>query len=417
MIRAVTPGTRTGAVEAPASKSAAHRLLIGAALADRPSVLTCRGLSRDIEATAACLRALGAAIEIENDRLTVAPVPGEASEEALLPCGESGSTLRFLLPVVGALGRKATFRMEGRLPERPHGALIEALTAHGMTIVQAGDLLQCEGRLIPGVYTIPGDVSSQFISGLLFVLALLPGESELRVTGKTESAGYVAMTEGALARFGIQYKKAPGLWRTPGGDAYRAPAELIVEGDWSSAAFFLCMGAVSDKGILVRGLPAQTAQGDRKIIDILQGFGAAVEESAAGVLVRKGRLTGQTVDAAEIPDLVPTVAALAAGAEGVTRIVNAARLRFKESDRLATTRAMLAALGADAEETADGLLIHGKSALTGGRIDAAGDHRIAMAAAVAAAFCAAPVEVDGAECVAKSYPAFWRDLEQLEVLP
>ena len=412
---AVAPGARAGAVAIPASKSAAHRLLIGAALGDRPCRLTCRGLSRDIEATAACLRALGASIEADNDVLTVTPI-GKTSGEAVLPCGESGTTLRLLLPVVGALGRKVAFRMEGRLPERPHGPLIEALTAHGMTVTREGDLLRCEGALTPGEFTLPGNVSSQFISGLLFALPLLAGESVLQVTGKIESAAYVAMTEEALSRFGIRFEKQDGLWRTAGGMTYRTPGDAAVEGDWSSAAFFLCMGAASDKGVRVTGLSPATAQGDRKILDILRGFGAVVEESDAGVLVRRGALVGQTVDAADVPDLVPTLAALAAGAAGETRIVNAARLRFKESDRLATTAAMIRALGGEAEETADGLIIRGKPLLQGGRVDAAGDHRIAMAAAVAAAFCAAPVTVDGSECVSKSYPAFWRDLDQLEVL-
>ena len=414
MTRAVAPGARSGEVAAPASKSAAHRLLLCAGLAQGPSALTCRGLSRDIEATSACLRALGAGVTIDNDRLSVTPIV-PANGEALLPCGESGSTLRFLLPVVGALGRTVTFRMEGRLPERPHTALIEALTAHGMTIVQEGDRLHCAGRLTPGEYQLPGNVSSQFISGLLFALPLLPGESTLRVTGKIESAGYVAMTEEALARFGIDFDKQAGLWRTPGRLTYRTPGEVAVEGDWSSAAFFLCMGAASKQGVRVRGLSADTRQGDRRVLDVLRSFGAVVEESDGAVLVRKGRLCGQVIDAADVPDLVPTLAALAAGAEGTTRIVNAARLRFKESDRLATTRAMLTALGGDVEETADGLVLRGR-ALSGGEVDAAGDHRIAMAAAVAAAFCAAPVTVNGAESVAKSYPAFWSDLDALEVL-
>lgn len=412
---AVAPGARAGTVAAPASKSAAHRLLIGAALGDKVCRLTCRGLSRDVEATAACLRALGARIEIDDDVLTVAPI-GRASGEAVLPCGESGTTLRLLLPVVGALGRKAAFRMEGRLPERPHGPLIEALTARGMTVTREGDLLRCEGALTPGEFVLPGNVSSQFISGLLFALPLLAGGSVLRVTGRMESAAYVAMTEEALRRFGIAFEKESGLWRTAGGAAYRTPGDAAVEGDWSSAAFFLCLGAASAKGVRVTGLSPVTTQGDRSILEILRGFGAVVKEEEAGVLVRRGALVGQTVDAADVPDLVPTLAALAAGAAGETRVVNAARLRFKESDRLAATAAMIRAVGGDAEETADGLVIRGRSLLRGGRVDAAGDHRIAMAAAVAAAFCAAPVTVDGAECVSKSYPAFWRDLDQLEVL-
>ena len=414
------PGPRTGTVLPPASKSAAHRLLILAALGSAEVRLACDGRSADIDATARCLSALGAQIAPTPEELRVSPVPAEPAAEtepAILPCGESGSTLRFLLPVAAALGRQSVFRMEGRLSERPLGPLLEELAAHGAVTVQKGARLTLSGRLRPGDFTLPGDISSQFISGLLLALPLLPVDSRLTVTGRIESEGYIRMTESALEQAGIRLEKEGQTWRIPGGQRPALPARVRVERDWSGAAAFLCLGALSPEGIRVRGLSAVTDQGDAGILTILRDFGAELGFSETDVLVRRGRLIGQTIDASMIPDLVPVLAALGAAAEGETRITGAARLRFKETDRLRTTAAVLTALGADVTETEDGLILRGKKELTGGKTPAYADHRIAMAAAVAAAACRAPVRISGAECVQKSYPAFWQDLEGLEVTP
>ena len=413
MTRTVAPGPRAGVIQIPASKSQAHRMLICAALSREPSRLILDGFSADIEATMQCLEALGARCEKTANGLSVTPV-GVCPAQARLDVGESGSTLRFLLPVLGALGVQAEIRMHGRLPERPLSPLWEVLEAHGMRLQQDGTILHTDGQLIAGDYSLPGNVSSQFISGLLFALPLLGGNSTLTVTGALQSARYVSMTEQALAEAGILTKKDGPVWQIGGGQRYASPAVQTVEGDWSNAAFFLCMGALSATGVTVTGLNSTSLQADRAITEILVRFGAELTVSEDAVTVRRGVLHGITLDAGPIPDLVPVVSCLAALCDGETRVENAARLRLKESDRLQTTAALLSALGGSVRELPDGLIISGRGRLSGGTADACGDHRIAMSAAMAACGCAGPVTVLGSECVAKSYPAFWKDFAFLK---
>ena len=413
MTRTVAPGPRAGVIQIPASKSQAHRMLICAALSREPSRLILDGFSADIEATMQCLEALGARCEETANGLSVTPV-GVCPAQARLDVGESGSTLRFLLPVLGALGVQAEIRMHGRLPERPLSPLWEVLEAHGMRLQQDGTILHTDGQLIAGDYSLPGNVSSQFISGLLFALPLLGGNSTLTVTGALQSARYVSMTEQALAEAGILTKKDGPVWQTGGGQRYASPAVQTVEGDWSNAAFFLCMGALSATGVTVTGLNSTSLQADRAITEILVRFGAELTVSEDAVTVRRGVLHGITLDAGPIPDLVPVVSCLAALCDGETRVENAARLRLKESDRLQTTAALLSALGGSVRELPDGLIISGRGRLSGGTADACGDHRIAMSAAMAACGCEGPVTVSGSECVAKSYPAFWEDFASLK---
>ena len=413
MNKRLSPGERWGCVRIPASKSQAHRLLILAALGRDETRIVCDGISKDIAATIACLNALGAQIREEADCLLVQPIRQIPAGECLLPCGESGSTLRFLLPVVGALGASAVFLREGRLPQRPLAPLDRELSEHGMRLHSEGAALQVSGKLLPGDYTLPGNVSSQYISGLLMALPLLEGDSRLCVTGKVESAAYITMTEDALRLAGVRVQKENGEYLISGGQRARMPSQLAVEGDWSNAAFFLTLGALSPKGMKIMGMNPESHQGDRAVLDILRRFGAECVWDGENLLIRRGALRGQGIDAAPIPDLIPVLSVAASVAEGETRIVNAARLRLKESDRLSSTTAMLRALGAEIEELADGMVIRGKPELQGGRVDSVGDHRIAMAAAVAAAVCREPVEILGAECVQKSYPRFWEDYESL----
>ena len=413
MTRTVAPGPRAGVIQIPASKSQAHRMLICAALSREPSRLILDGFSADIEATMQCLEALGARCEETANGLSVTPV-GVCPAQARLDVGESGSTLRFLLPVLGALGVQAEIRMHGRLPERPLSPLWEVLEAHGMRLQQDGTILHTDGQLIAGDYSLPGNVSSQFISGLLFALPLLGGNSTLTVTGALQSARYVSMTEQALAEAGILTKKDGPVWQIGGGQRYASPAVQTVEGDWSNAAFFLCMGALSATGVTVTGLNSTSLQADRAITETLVRFGAELTVSEDAVTVRRGVLHGITLDAGPIPDLVPVVSCLAALCDGETRVENAARLRLKESDRLQTTAALLSALGGSVRELPDGLIISGRGRLSGGTADACGDHRIAMSAAMAACGCEGPVTVSGSECVAKSYPAFWEDFASLK---
>ena len=390
MIATIEPGRLQGTVRVPASKSAAHRLLIAAALSDRDTFIRIGALNRDIEATIACLRALGAGIEIAPGGLRVNPI-GAVPGACGLDCGESGSTLRFLLPVACALEARATFTGRGRLPERPNAPLVEALRAHGAKIDADTLPTRVAGALRGGRWTLPGDVSSQYVTGLLFALPRLAEDSEIVLTTPLQSAGYVDMTLRALSAFGVEIEPTTDGWRVPGGQRYRSPGGIAVEGDWSAAAFWFAANALGSD-IRVEGLLDDTAQGDRAITELL------------------GR---PAIDASGVPDLVPALAVAAAALPQRTVITGAARLRLKESDRLESVAALLRALGGTAEVLPDGLLIDGGPPLRGGDVDGCGDHRIVMAAAVAAAAATAPVRIHGAEAVSKSYPDFFTDFNRL----
>ena len=403
-------GPRHGCVRAPASKSHAHRLLICGALGNAAVSIRCPDISKDIAATARCLDALCADVTVSDGVLQV--VPAIKSGKKDLFCGESGATLRFLLPVCGALGAEAVFYREGRLPHRPLAPLDAVLRGHGMHLEAHGRALHCRGRLQSGLYEIPGDVSSQFISGLLFALPLLDGESTLLITGRVESAAYIAMTEQALEQSGIRFVRSGSEYTVFGAQQYTA-ADGTVEGDYSNGAFFLCMGALSERGIRVKNLPAETRQGDRAVVDILRRFGAEVTVKDDEIFVRGGTLHGCEIDAAPIPDLIPVLSVVAAAAQGESRIMNAGRLRLKESDRLRATAEMLTALGGTVTELPDGLVIRG-GVLQGGTVPSYNDHRMAMSAAAAACVCRHPVTVLDPACTDKSFPRFWDIFSQLE---
>ena len=414
MKRMISPGARTGRVHIPASKSQAHRLLICAALGEETCEIVCDGVSADIAATAKCLNALGAKVGRTETGFRISPIQKVPEGCCELLCGESGSTLRFLLPVVGALGAQAAFHREGRLPQRPLAPLDGVLTAHGMTLSEDGDLLLCSGQLQAGDYEIAGNVSSQYISGLLMALPRLTGESTLTVTGTLESAAYIAMTEDALKLSGVKFSKSGASYAIPGGQRFRLPLRTAVEGDWSNAAFFLCMGALAKGGVRVEGLNLKSSQGDRGVLDVLRAFGAEVSEEGDTVTVRRGTLRGVTIDASPIPDLIPVLSVVASVAAGETRVENAYRLRLKESDRLQSTANLLRALGGRVEEKEDGLVITGVPALHGGAVETQNDHRLAMSAATAACAATGEVTVDNDACVAKSYPRFWEDYGSLK---
>ena len=316
-----------------------------------------------------------------------------AAASPTLDCGESGSTLRFLLPVAAALGREARFVGHGRLPERPHDVLLDAMAEHGATADARRLPLQLHGRLRGGTFALPGNVSSQYITGLLMALPLCAGDSVIRLTTCLESAPYVNLTLRALADFGIRAETLPDGWRIPGGQRYHSPGRVVVEGDWSGAAFWLAANALGSR-VECGNLDEASAQGDRAIRPLLNRLGSEI-------------------DVSECPDLVPALAVAAAGFPGRTALVGAARLRLKESDRLASVAALLRALGCAVDEGAESLTIHGGAPLTGGTVDGCGDHRIVMAAAVAATAASSPVTILGAQAVAKSYPDFFRDFEAL----
>ncbi len=407
----VPPARLAGSVRAIPSKSHMHRALICASLADRSTDLLCPETNRDIQATVGCLRALGAEIVERDGVCTVRPIASRPASRVLLDCGESGSTLRFILPLAPALGVSAAFVGRGRLAERPLSPLYEQLLAHGAALSPAGSFpLTVDGQLVPGEYRMDGGVSSQFFTGLLLALPLLNGASNVVVEGTLASAPYVALTQAVQSAFGVVVRR-DGSQISVSPQSYRSPGTLAVEGDWSNAAFWLVAGALNGD-VTVTGLRPDSAQGDRAILPLLLQMGADIRADGDAVTVSKSRLHGIEIDATDIPDLVPVLAVAAASAEGETRIVGASRLRLKESDRIRSVCGLLHALGAPCFETPDGLRIPG-GGLVGGDADACNDHRIAMSAAVAACACTSPVRITGAESAEKSYPAFFRDFESL----
>ncbi|MGM9521082.1 MAG: 3-phosphoshikimate 1-carboxyvinyltransferase [Oscillospiraceae bacterium] len=405
----ISPSRLSGTVKAVASKSDAHRLLICAALSDKATRVVIAERSADIDATAACLTAMGADISYRDGAFYVCPITAVGANP-LIDCNESGSTLRFLLPVAAALCDKSSFTGSGKLPQRPIGELVSAMSEHGVSFSSGSLPLEISGRMTGGQFSIPGNVSSQYISGLLMALPLAGG-GEIRLTTKLESAAYVDITISAMERFGINVARTESGFAVPAGKLYNSPGEISAEGDWSNSAFFLTAGALG-ASLSVSGLCPDSVQGDRAVIDVLCRMGAKTLDSPLGISVGKGRLSGCTVDVSEIPDLLPVLSVAAAFCDGETRFINGARLRIKESDRLSSTAALISSLGGSVKEQPDGLIIKGK-ALTGGRVDGFNDHRIVMSAAIAGAFCKEDVIINGAEAIRKSYPTFFDDYRAL----
>ena len=425
----ITPAKLSGAATPPPSKSQAHRVLIAAALADGESVISNVALSQDIEATIRCLGELGAEFAIDGSAAAVRGMganpmsPLRRMAYPRLDCGESGSTLRFLIPVALAVRGGGIFSGRGRLMERPLTPYFDLFDEKGLFHESKSGALTVTGMLTPGEYRLPGNVSSQFITGLLYALPLLEGDSGIVLTSPLESGGYIGMTLEALGQFGVSVEAGKNGWRIPGGQLYR-PRSLAVEGDWSQAAFWYAAQALGNP-VTVEGMDQRSIQGDRAFLDWVRmvqnqpaAGDAAVPIWGAGPK-QEGPSTPSegcavSIDVSQNPDLVPPLAAMGALMNGRLRIRNAARLRMKESDRLASVTAVLSALGAEVAEGPDFLDIQGKERLAGGvKVDSFNDHRIAMMAAIAATRCEKPVTITGAECVAKSYPNFWEEYERL----
>ena len=372
----IQPRLLRGKIQIIPSKSQAHRYLICAALGKRSYTIICPETNRDIESTVKCLNAMGASIVRTRDGYEVTPIVSPP-KSAVLECGESGSTIRFLLPVAGALGIEATFIMEGRLPYRPMSPLWEEMERMGCHLTRPSETtILCTGKLVPGKYRIDGSVSSQFVSGLLFALPLI-GCSSLAITGNIESADYIRMTQIAIEKFSND----------------TVDNDIFVEGDWSNGAFWIAANALGSD-IAIAGLNSDSAQGDRRSAELISGLAYPM-----------------TISAKDIPDLIPILSVVAASNQGAI-FTDIQRLRMKESDRVASTIAMLKALGGHAEATEDTLTVY-PSHFQNGVVDACNDHRIAMSAAIAATIADGPVLILGAECTQKSYPRFWEEYKQL----
>jgi len=396
----ITPGPLSGTLTAPPSKSQVHRAVIAAALAEGTSRLSGVYFSQDISATVSAMKSLGAKAVSDGDRLVITGQRPCPPEGVTIDCGESGSTLRFLIPLALLSGKKVRFTGHGRLMERPLDPYFAICESCGISYEKTADAVSFCGTLRGGHFSLPGNISSQFITGLLFALPLAEQDSTIELTTEAESVGYIDMTLDILRAFGVSVQVSADYKRyeIPGRQTY-CPQTMQMEGDYSQAAFYLCANALGSH-VTVLGLRPESSQGDKAIMSLLERFGSP--------------LRGITLDVSQIPDLVPIISVVATQAEGETKLVNGARLRIKESDRLATTKDMLSRFGACIRETEDGLIICGKTPLSGCAVDSHNDHRIAMAAAIAATVAEGETTVLGAECVAKSYGNFWEDFKSLQ---
>lgn len=416
----ITPRALGGTVSIPSSKSIGHRDLICATLAEGESIVENISISQDIEATCRVLQAFGAVIEripsAYTGRAAYRVIGGlkPQTQPVTADCCESGSTLRFLIPVGMINDQTVTFMGQGKLPKRPLDPYYQIFTDHHIpyTLTDGGLPMTVQGKLQPGHYALAGNVSSQFFTGLLLTLPLLDGDSVLESTTTLESLSYVTMTLDCMARHGVQVQwDGKNTFHIPGNQSYQA-GTYTVEGDYSQAAFWLSAGLLGNP-ITCTGLRQHSSQGDEAIVTILQNMDGTIVGNDSRIQAQPSTMIGTTIDVEDCPDLVPVLAVVASCSEGVTYITHAARVRLKECDRLHAMAVELNKIGARIEEEPEGLIIHGVSGFTGGTVDGWNDHRVAMALAVASQRCQSPLTITGASCVRKSYPTFWEDFALL----
>ena len=396
----------------PPSKSVAHRAIICAALCDGKSKISPVDMSNDIRATIECMKALGADIELEGNSLTVDGRNIFKNKNLTLDCGESGSTLRFLVPICSTGGASVEFIGHGKLPERPIGIYLDCLPDKGVYCETNGGLpLKISGKLKSGIYEIAGNVSSQFITGLLLALPMLEGDSEIILTTELQSTGYVDMTTDIMEKFGVEIRRTENGWKIKGDQRYKA-RNFTVEGDWSQAAFFMTAAAIGGK-VTIDNLNIESYQGDKECIEIYKKFGVNISESGGNIIVEKNKLKGIEINAENIPDMVPALSVVGALSKGITVIKGAERLRIKECDRLSAMADGLSRMGADIQETKDGFIIHGVNCLKGAEVDGYNDHRIVMALSAAAVGAEGEVIISDMESINKSYPKFFEDYRKV----
>lgn len=388
----INASSLNGEVVIPPSKSAAHRALICSFLAGGGTVKPIID-SNDMKATVGVINAL-------------------QNGDNMLDCIESGSTLRFMIPVAAALGKSVTFTGQGRLPQRPIGEYLDILPAHGVNVVCDGTLpMRISGQLKNGSYEVSGDISSQYITGLLLALSAVDGDSAIILKTPLQSKPYVDMTVKVMHDFGVDIMETDFGYLIHGNQKYNK-LDYVIEGDWSQAAFFLVAGAIGG-AVTVSGLDMNTTQGDKTILDVLTAFGAQLEINDNSVKCVKSALRGTVVDAEDIPDLVPVIAVLAAFADGQTVIKGAERLRYKESDRIESVVENLKLIGADVTETKDGMIINGGALLHSAQLKGYNDHRIVMAFSVAGLLLDGETVIDDAQSINKSYPSFFEDYNRI----
>ncbi|MBN4050957.1 MAG: 3-phosphoshikimate 1-carboxyvinyltransferase [Alkaliphilus sp.] len=410
----IQPARLEGSIELPPSKSYSHRAIICAGLTDGKSEIINISYSEDVKTTINAMRLMGAEIKEHSDKLEISGVSVVDDKKRRIDCSESGSTLRFFIPIALLQNRETVFTGKNSLKTRPINTYLEIMDKQGIWYNRINRELpiSIKGKLRAGKFVVDGNVSSQFITGLLFVLPLLNGNSKIVVKAGLESKKYVDMTIELLKRFEIiivnnNYRE----FYVEGNQKYRA-CDYEIEGDFSQAAFWLAAGVLGGK-VSIEGVNLDTLQGDKIIVDIIKKMGGNVIEKGSTLHIVESKLNGVTIDVSECPDLVPILAVLGALSGGTTKIINAKRLRFKESDRLKAISTELNKIGADIKENIDGLIIRGKEKLKGGEVNTWGDHRIAMALSIASIKCESAVIINNPNVVKKSYPNFFEDFKKL----
>jgi len=386
----------------------AHRLLICAGLSKGRSEIANITLSDDIKATIDALRKLGRNVDIKGD---ICIVDGDINfDGGIIDCKESGSSLRFLVPIISALGG-GEFTGEGRLGKRPLSVYKDIFEKQGLNLKE-GFPLKVEGSLMGGVFEVRGDISSQFISGLMLAAPLLKGETRIKIITPLQSRGYVYMTIQAMKKFGVDVsvEKEDRVFFIESGQKYIS-ANVATEGDWSQAGFWLLGGINSVEGIAIEGLRNKTHQGDKAILNILKEMNANMIIRDDSINIERSELRPQNIDISQCPDLAPVVAGLMSLTEEKCVLGGCERLRIKESDRIESIVCTLKSLGSNAEVEGDRIIIEGRP--KGGKVKTFGDHRIAMMAAALAPHCEGEVIVEDETVVNKSYPKFWDDYRAL----
>jgi len=417
----VYPGVAEGTVKIPPSKSMAHRAIIAASLAEGQSMITNIAFSDDIRATIGCMQKMGAIIEMQDARLLVTGIGGlkglqELPEDLELDCNESGSTLRFLLPIFAMTGKDCSFVGRGRLLARPQSVYEEIFANQGLKFEHTEDVIKICGPLSAGTYQVAGNVSSQFISGLLFTLPLLAGDSLIEIKKPVESRSYIELTLDVLRSFGIKAEwKDDNTLFVPGNQQYSA-APYEVEGDFSQFAFWAVLAACNKENFLgLSGVNPDSKQGDKVILDILEGCGTIIDETCAGYTVQPYKYRPYQADLADCPDLGPILMVLASRCHGQSLIKNAGRLRLKESDRLAAMEEEFEKLNIEVQPVGDMVFVEGGGLAHGGEVDGHNDHRVVMSLAILGALSTEPITIHGAEAINKSYPNFFEDLQSVGI--
>ena len=419
----IAPGKLSGKIDAVSSKSYLHRILLCAAMSDRCTTIYLNCRSKDVDATIRCIEAMGAKVDVRDDRLVVYPVDAKVKtgEFPVLNCGESGSTARFVLPMTAAVCGGGTLIGEGRLPERPFGAICMVMEENGCIFSSYRLPMTMTGPLTAGTYRIPANISSQYISALMMSLPLIEGDSEIVFTTEVESEGYLDITEAVMKEFGITLEPTGNGYKVKGNRRYQSPGEITAEGDWSNGAFWVAANALGSD-LQIGNLKADSLQRDRQIVSVAERLFQGIERLEMEAVAEATRADGKNdpvssseivINGADIPDIIPISAVMACGRTGRTRFINCGRLRLKESDRLETVKTLICTLGGRAIVDKDDLIVDGCGQLKGGTIDSFKDHRIVMSAAVAATICTEPVTITNAQDVAKSYPEFFEDYEML----